>query len=80
MFGFDVPVRENVVNDETYNGAAVETAAPTPPGGLIDISSNRRIAVVEGRVVDAACHMSENSVRDSYYTWRPIVPPCPYFG
>lgn len=79
MFGFDVPVA-NVrgIDNETFNGAAVEVA--TPPGGLIDISSNRRIAVVEGRVVDAVCHASEKSVRDSYYTWRPIVPPCPYFG
>ena len=78
MFGFDVPVREIAVNDDVYNGAAIEVS--TPPGGLIDISSNRRIAVVEGRVVDAACHASEKSVRDSYYTWRPIVAPCPYFG
>ncbi len=79
MFGLDIPAgHDRIVDAEVYNGDAVETA--TPPGGLIDISSSRRIAVVEGRVVDAACHMSDRSVRDSYYTWRPIVPPCPYFG
>jgi len=79
MFGFDVPAVEvRGIDNEVFNGAAVETT--TPPGGLIDISSNRRIAEVEGRVVDAECHMSERSIRDSYWTWRPIVPPCPYFG
>jgi hypothetical protein len=79
MFGFEVPAAEvRGIDNETFNGAAVETA--TPPNGLIASSGTRRIAEVEGRVVDAECHMSERSIRDSYWTWRPIVPPCPYFG
>lgn len=79
MFGFEVLADEICgIDNEVFHGAAVEVA--TPPGGLIDITSDRRIAVVEGRVVDAACHMSERSVQGSYYTWRPIVPPCPYLG
>lgn len=79
MFGFEVPHTDVIaVEQHNYNGDAVAVA--TPPGGLIDISSNRRLAVVEGRVVDADCHVSPDTARGSYYTWRPIVPPCPYFG
>lgn len=81
MIGFELPHAEPpaVPAESAYISSMSTGVAHTPPGGLIDISSNRRLTVLEGRVVDAECPVSPDTARGSYYTWRPIVPPCPYF-
>lgn len=47
---------------------------------LIDTKSTKALAVVNGRVVPVSELGSARSMQDSYYTSRPVIGPCPYFG